>query len=228
MAVDCLIENFKLEFDPRTDRTHNVEGAEIRVKKAASLEYTESITDSGLVSVAYFEKIVHRSIDNFGYKRDVSIRGCLYDFRKAPNELRDYLKHMQNMVEDMHTKNNRRRVTFICHLMGCNNVLYFLQRQTKAWKDQFVRRAISLAAPWGGTMNALRAVVFGEYLHCHLQFDENKLRAVQMKYNIHVFAQQDLWPSIIDKNSYVVPKQCPDISSKTLGLYQILPKDLLS
>lgn len=178
-ALNCLIRNFRLHFDPSTNTTHNTNGVLIRVKNPESLETIERITDSQILGLTYFGKITSHLIDNLEYQREVNIRGAPFDFRKAPNELDAYFINMGRMIEQMFANNYRQRVTLICHSMGCNNVLYFLHGKSKHWKDQHIRRLISLAAPWGGSMNALRAVIFGDNLHLPYLLDPIRLRAVQ-------------------------------------------------
>ena len=40
--------------------------------------------------------------------------------------------------------------------------LYLLNRQTKAWKDKYVRAFISIGGPWIGTVQALKTFAIGD------------------------------------------------------------------
>lgn len=53
-------------------------------------------------------------------------------------------------------------ITFIVHSLGGPKILHFLQRQTQEWKDQYVRRVISLSAAWGGDASSLKTLTVGE------------------------------------------------------------------
>lgn len=177
--IDCLIENFRLEFDRSTNRTHNTEGVEIRVKDPDNIESVEFLNDLHMSSFAYFAPIIRHLTSNFDYKRNENITGAPYDFRKAPNELGEFFAKLRTTSENMFARNEQRPITYICHSMGCNNILYFLQRQSKQWKAKHVKRIISLAAPWAGSLMALRAVAKGDNLNKPYLFDEAKLNIVQ-------------------------------------------------
>lgn len=177
--IDCLIEDFRLEFDPLTNRSHDTDGVQIRVKDPDNISSVEYLNDFHLPSFAYFANLIHRLTTNLGYKRNVNIRGAPYDFRKAPNELGDYFKKLKLTSEQMFNESNEIPITFVCHSMGCNNILYFLQNQSQHWKDQYVKRVISIAAPWAGSLSALRATALGDNLGMPYLFDEAKLNRAQ-------------------------------------------------
>lgn len=177
--IDCLIEDFRLMFNQTTNTTHNTPHVQIRVKDPEDISSVEYLNDFHISSFSYFAQISSKLVQNLGYKRNYNIRGAPYDFRKAPNELQDYFKQLKFTSEKMFHESGETQVTFICHSMGCNNVLYFMQQQTKAWKDRHVKRIISIAAPWGGSLSALRATALGDNLGMPYLFDEAKLNKVQ-------------------------------------------------
>ena len=47
------------------------------------------------------------------------------------------------------------------HSMGCPMSLYFLNQQTKAWKDKYIRSLVTLAGPWGGAVKSLEIFAVG-------------------------------------------------------------------
>ena len=49
----------------------------------------------------------------------------------------------------------------IAHSMGCTMSLYFLNQQTKAWKDIYIKTLITLAGPWGGAVKSLKIFAVG-------------------------------------------------------------------
>lgn len=177
--IDCLIDDFRLEFDTKTNRTHNTQGIDIRVREPDNLATVEYLTDIHLSSFSYFAPIIRKLTYTYGYKRDYNILGAPYDFRKAPNELEEYFDKMRRTSESLYEQFGGKRINFICHSMGCNNVLYFLQNQSQQWKDKHVLRLISLAAPWGGAMQAVRATAFGDNLGLPYLFSEAELKIVQ-------------------------------------------------
>lgn len=68
------------------------------------------------------------------------------------------------MVEDAYEANNRTAVTFITHSMGSSMTLVFLQEQKMEWKAQYIRRHISLAGAWAGSIKAVKVFAMGDDL----------------------------------------------------------------
>jgi len=82
---------------------------------------------------------VQESLIPIGYERDSSVLGAPYDFRKAPNELQDWMGDFQKLIETTHDSNNNTPVVLLCHSMGAPMSLYLLQRMTQSWKDKYVK-----------------------------------------------------------------------------------------
>lgn len=168
-ALHCLIYTMELEFDENTGASKNKVGLEVRVKDPDRIANIEYLTDHTFMGYDYFATLVNRLV-SMGYKRDVNLRGAPYDFRRAPNELGEYMVRLKEMTEEMFVASKEQPVTLICHSMGCLNALYFLQRQAVYWKKKYIRRLISLSAPWGGSVKALRVMALGVHLDL-LRFD---------------------------------------------------------
>ena len=49
----------------------------------------------------------------------------------------------------------------VAHSMGCTMSLFFLNHQTKAWKDKYIKSLITLAGPWGGAVKSLKIFAVG-------------------------------------------------------------------
>jgi lysophospholipase-3 len=71
---------------------------------------------------------------------------------------------MKTLVEDTFVKTNGQKVMFLTHSMGSPVTLYFLNQQTQAWKDKYVKSWISLAGCWAGTIKALKVYAQGSYM----------------------------------------------------------------
>lgn len=196
--IDCLIDNLRLEFDHSTNTTRNTAGVEVRVKNGSSTSSVEYLNNLQISGFAYFAPIVNQLVEQLGYERESNVRGAPYDFRKAPNELGDYFAQLKTTSELSFEQNNRKPVSYICHSMGCNNMLYFLQRQSQRWKDKYVRRLISIAAPWGGSLSAMRAAALGDDLGMPYLFSESKLIRVQrsLPSTIFLFPHKKVFPDV--------------------------------
>lgn len=77
------------------------------------------------------------------------------------DELGDYFKDLQELVEETYQKNNNTRVVVIGHSMGNPVFLYFLNRQPQSWKDKFIQSFVTLAGVWGGAVKPLRLMASG-------------------------------------------------------------------
>ncbi|XP_065075237.1 phospholipase A2 group XV-like [Ochlerotatus camptorhynchus] len=162
-VIDCWIDNIRLIYNRTTRKTQNSPGVEIRIPGFGTSETVEWIDPSHASVGAYFVNIGNALVHN-GYKRDLSIRGAPYDFRKAPNENKEWFIKMKHLVEETYTLNDNTPITFIVHSMGAPMTLLFLQMQSQQWKDQYIRRVISVAGAWGGSVKALKCFAIGDDL----------------------------------------------------------------
>ena len=105
-VIDCWIDNFKLVFNNVTKKTENTPGVETRVPgfgDVRTIEYLSSVhlpaseyrctdvkmyrvkTFSSFSTAGYFHNLI-TGLLKAGYKRNETIRGAPYDFRRAPSE----------------------------------------------------------------------------------------------------------------------------------------------
>lgn len=84
-VIDCWIDNIRLIYDNKTRSTLNPPGVDIRVPGWGSSETVEWLDPSHASAGAYF-KDIGNTLVSLGYKRNVSIKGAPYDFRKAPSK----------------------------------------------------------------------------------------------------------------------------------------------
>jgi len=177
IVIDCWVDNMRLNYDNVTRKTTNNQGVETRVPDFGNSTSVEWIDPSKASAGNYFASIAS-SIMKFGYERNVSLRGAPYDFRRAPNELQDYLKNVKALVEETFNKNNGKKTVFITHSMGGSIVSYFLTLQTQGWKDKYIRSWISLAGCFAGTIKAMKVYAEGDNLGVRV-LSSNALREQQ-------------------------------------------------
>ncbi|XP_056106834.1 group XV phospholipase A2 [Rhinichthys klamathensis goyatoka] len=160
VAIDCWIDNMRLLYNRTTHLTEAPPGVDVRVPgfgKTYSLEYLDPSKRSvGM----YFFTIVQALVD-WGYTRDDDVRGAPYDWRKAPNDNKEYFLRLQQMIEEMANK-AQSPVVLIAHSMGNMYTLYFLNHQPQAWKDRYIKAFVSLGPPWAGVAKTLRVLATGD------------------------------------------------------------------
>lgn len=198
--IDCFYDNMRLHYDSKTRTTNNSEGVEIRAHQFGLLDSVAYLDISHLPYTDYFENIIATLEKRDGLVRDVDMVGAAFDFRKAPNELAEYFINLTILIQDQYVNSGYRPVTLICHSMGCLNSLYLLNQKSPQWKEIYVKRLITLGAPWDGSFKAISAMLFGDNLGIPL-LDRQKLRVVQASY-----------PSLM----YLFPKEPTFNRSQTL------------
>ncbi|XP_034541354.1 phospholipase A2 group XV [Notolabrus celidotus] len=160
VAIDCWIDNIRLIYNRTTHTSSSPPGVNISVPgfgKTFSLEYLDP---SKRTVGMYFFSIVQALVE-WGYTRDDDVRGAPYDWRRAPNENKEYFLELQQMIEEMAEKAGG-PVVLIAHSMGNMYTLYFLNQQPQSWKDRYIKAFISLGPPWGGVAKTLRVLTSGD------------------------------------------------------------------
>lgn len=168
LIIDCWIDNVRLVYNATTRTTENSPGVEIRVPGFGNTTTVEYLDPSQASPGLYFKSIVDASLIPLGYERNADIRGAPYDFRKAPNEMQDWMKDFKRLVEHTFVTNGNNAVVLICHSMGSPLSLYFLHQQTQSWKDKYIRALITLGGVWGGSVKALKVFAAGDDLGAYV------------------------------------------------------------
>ncbi|GFY59931.1 phospholipase A2 group XV [Trichonephila inaurata madagascariensis] len=199
--LKCWVENMRLVYDNQTRKTSNMPGVDVRVPGFGGTETVE-IIDPNLIlsprlthflSFKYYFKDIVDSLVGAGYVRNVSVRGAPYDFRKAPNEMQDYYKKLKNLIEETFLKNNKTKVTIVCHSMGCAITSYFLNTKDQAWKDKHIKGLITLGPALGGAVKALKTIAAGENLGYKVDAGQLKLQQRSTVSLSYLVPSRHLW-----------------------------------
>lgn len=178
LAFDCFSDNMRLHYNMTTRRTQNSPGVEIRPTNFGSLDSVDYLDILRVPQTDYFDEIIATLEKMNGFTRNVDMVGAGFDFRKAPNELDQFFANLTRLIEEHFVRNNYKPVTLICHSMGCLNSVYLLNRMSENWKSVFIRRLVTLGAPWSGSFKAISAMLYGDNLGIPL-LNSYKLQALQ-------------------------------------------------
>ncbi|KAG1659779.1 Group XV phospholipase A2 [Nymphon striatum] len=162
-VIECWIDNMKLIYDNVTRKSSNTAGVDIRTVDFGNTTSIDWLDPSKASPGRYFIDI-SSSLTKLGLHRGVSIRGAPYDFRRAPNDLAEYLANMTQLVEDTFHKNNNKKVVLVAHSMGCPTILYFLKVRSQSWKNKYIKCLVTLSGVYGGAVKALRTFASGDNL----------------------------------------------------------------
>ncbi|XP_042293186.1 phospholipase A2 group XV [Sceloporus undulatus] len=160
VIIDCWIDNIRLVYNRTSGTTGPPNGVDIKVPGFGRTFSVEFLDPSKRSVGTYFYTMVQNLVD-LGYQRDEDIRGAPYDWRKAPDENKEYFEALRKLIEVLY-EDYGEPVVLIAHSMGNMYTLYFLRRQTQDWKDKYIRDFVSLGAPWGGVAKTLRVLASGD------------------------------------------------------------------
>ncbi|GFQ97858.1 phospholipase A2 group XV [Trichonephila clavata] len=214
VSLSCWVENMRLVYDNQTRKTSNMPGVDIRVPGFGDTETVEKIDPNiimtprlkHILNFKYYYQDIVDSLVSVGYVRNVNVRGAPYDFRKAPNEMQDYYKKLKNLIEETFKKNNRTKVTIVCHSMGCPITSFFLNTMHQPWKDKHIKRLIALGPALGGAVKALKTIAAGENLGYKVSAQLLKLQqrsSVSLSYMLpsrHLWSPNEVIAFTKDKN----------------------------
>jgi lysophospholipase-3 len=161
--IDCWYHNLGVTYNANNDTYSNAHGASIRpidFGGVKGIDYLDTFLGSGIAATAYYAPLI-KDLEAVGYVVGKTLRGAPFDWRVARNPDNLYQK-LQALVEEMYTQNGGKRVHIIGHSMGTIHTGEFLNEMTQAWKDKFISSFISIAGPWSGSPQALRAVISGD------------------------------------------------------------------
>ncbi|GAB1598021.1 group XV phospholipase A2-like [Argonauta hians] len=163
LGQKCFVDNMRLVYNNKTRKTSDSPGVSINIPGFGDTQTVEYLDPDKESFTTYYYYIVEELV-KLGFVRSKSIRGAPYDFRRSPNEFQTYFTKLKSLIQETYAINNKTRVTLMGHSMGCPTLLYFLNSQTKAWKDKYIKSFITISGVWGGAAKTLRVMASGDNL----------------------------------------------------------------
>lgn len=176
LLVDCWFDNARMVPDLETGFTKNAPGVVVRVPDFGSVKSVRVMDTSSSQISKYYDTIIEH-YTQLGYTPDKNLLAAPYDFRLAPQQLQGYFAKLDKLIEtaQARTGSSVKRITLVCHSMGCTNMLIYLRSKPIEWRSKYIRKLIALSSPWGGAFKALKALVVGDQLDLPL-VSEIKMR----------------------------------------------------
>lgn len=185
VLIDCLIRNLKVVYDPANQRYSNSTGVEIRPYKFGLLDGVAAL-DPQLPQATGTYATMIEALGKVGYRESQNLFGAPYDFRLAADGLQQigWYKRFQNLIEEAVAKNHEQPAIIVTHSMGGLVTYYFLkqmEQDTEAvladWTQRHIAGLIAVAAPWEGSVTAMKGQISGDPFDLPLPHDV--LRPVQ-------------------------------------------------
>ncbi|VVB12094.1 unnamed protein product [Arabis nemorensis] len=167
----CFNERMMLYYDADLDDYQNAPGVHTRVPhfgSTKSLLYLDPLL-RGVTS--YMAPLVKALEKDCGYVNDQTLLGAPYDFRYGlagpghPSRVASqFLQDLKHLVEKTSRENKGKPVILISHSLGGLFVLHFLNRNSPSWRSKYIKHFVSLATPWGGTVEQMKTFASGNTL----------------------------------------------------------------
>ncbi|KAA3672643.1 lysophospholipase III, partial [Paragonimus westermani] len=150
---------FGLKFDRKLNKSYDNENYEITFPGWGETYSVEYLDEFPHFFGSYFSPIVNELVKDPFFKRNISVHGAPYDFRRAPNENQWFQKALSRLVEDTYDRNGFSPVVLVAHSMGNLYTHSFLRTQTSVWKRKYVKAYIAVSGPFGGTVKVPKTIV---------------------------------------------------------------------
>ena len=128
LAYPCVFDNLKLLWNRNNQTYSNNLGVSTRIPYShGSTKGIDYLDPHFKVFPSKQMRTLVKGMEAAGGKRNISIRGFPYDWRRSPSSKFD--RGLTSLVEKTYRQNNKKRVTLLSYSMGCNYVLWFLNRK---------------------------------------------------------------------------------------------------
>lgn len=162
---DCWYDGLKLKYYPENDTVTDFDGR-VFIRNIGSTQTIEDVSSSPTLPRAgeYYYSLIY-SMQSVGFKKNVTIYGIPYDWRESVIDTSDgYYEEIKNVIKNAVDKNNGSKANLVCHSYGCINMAAALIKSGIDFNSENINTIFSLGAPWGGSVNAMKAFISGDTL----------------------------------------------------------------
>jgi len=138
----------------------NQEGVEVRAHDFGGVQ---GITRMHKLLFDKMTKLVV-GLERSGWVAGENLFAAPYDWRHAADGLQEigFYEDLRALIEESVRKSDGRKAVIVGHSLGSLTTAHFLLQQPVAWRQQYVHGFVSIAAPFGGSVHAVKAMLTGE------------------------------------------------------------------
>uniref|UniRef100_A0A7E4V9W5 Group XV phospholipase A2 n=1 Tax=Panagrellus redivivus TaxID=6233 RepID=A0A7E4V9W5_PANRE len=196
VAIDCWVDNMRLEFNTTLQRSDNSPGVDVRVPDFGTTDSVEWLDPSKASQGNYFAYIADTLVQ-WGYKKNKNLVAAGFDWRRSPLELDDFYVALKSLIQRTYYYNHETPVVVIGHSMGNPIMNYFYHHYVDAaWKAQFLASHVSIAGAWGGSMQIIKLFASGYNMdYYRIILPPSRLRAMQRSFtsSAFLFPHRGVW-----------------------------------
>jgi len=165
LQKDCTLSRLMPYYNATTRTYHDAPGVtldtNVDMGGVGGVEYL----DPSLKATKYFATMIRNLTVGRGYVVGTNLHGAPYDWRAAPDGHSApgaYYDKLRTLIESTVTANGNRAAHIVSHSLGGPTILFFLARQTDAWRTRYIRSFVPISAPWGGAARMAYSDVSGD------------------------------------------------------------------
>lgn len=102
-------------------------------------------------ATGYYDKLI-KALVKIGYTENKNIVSAPYDWRNQPYD--EWMEKTKKQIEKTYAENNNVPVILVAHSYGNIMTYLFLARQTKEWKDAYIRHYVAASPAYMGSPKA--------------------------------------------------------------------------
>ncbi|CAH8573336.1 unnamed protein product [Schistosoma turkestanicum] len=157
-----LNEYFGLVYDPVTRKSRDPDKADVSFPGWGDTWSIENLDSTKHTKTEYCSPMIDSlRVDPF-FVSNRTIRGAPFDFRRAPNENKDFNRKLMLLIEETYQNGGNQSVVLLGHSLGAKYAMYFLKSMKKSWKNTYIKTFVALSAPLGGAVKALKIEASGD------------------------------------------------------------------
>lgn len=159
--VDVHIPNWGLTYPVKKQLDFVLRGTEDneeeKEKQANNMKRSlgDDIFDTAIEMInsasGYYDKLI-KALVKIGYTENKNIVSAPYDWRNQPYD--EWMEKTKKQIEKTYAENNNVPVILVAHSYGNIMTYLFLARQTKEWKDTYIRHYVAASPAYMGSPKA--------------------------------------------------------------------------